>query len=75
MTTNKTYQDYETPTQLISDRDLMLDEKIQLLESWVESEEALARAAAEGLSGGEQGNLARVQKALMGLKEEAEKSD
>ena len=70
MTTDKNYQDYETPTQLITDSALTLDDKIHLLEYWVEGEEALARAASEGLSGGEQGNLALVQKALMGLKDD-----
>ena len=70
MTTDKTYQDYETPTQLISDRNLTRGEKINLLERWVENEEALARAATEGLAGGEQGNLALVQKALLGLKDD-----
>ena len=62
------YEKYGTPATLVADENLSNNEKIRLLEIWRDDEEALARAAAEGLNGGEDNNLANVLKALMGFK-------
>ena len=69
MTTATDYQNYETPTQLLTDKNLSKNEKIALFECWAADEEALARAEAEGLEGGEQNRLAEIQKILMDLKD------
>ena len=61
------YADYESPSALANDASLSKAERIRILKIWVEDEEQLAVASAEGLQGGEDNNLQAVQKALDSL--------
>lgn len=42
---------YDTPADLLADKDLSTGEKIELLESWRDDKEAYMRAAGEGMQG------------------------
>lgn len=66
------YEQYGTPAALLANETLDKAEKIRLLEKWRDDEDALIRATAEGLDGGEASNLADVLKALKKLKPAAE---
>lgn len=66
------YDKYGSPATLVADEILSDKEKVRLLEIWRDDEEALARAAAEGLDGGKDNHLADVLKALMKLKSDKE---
>lgn len=66
------YENYGTPAALLADENLSDKEKVRLLEVWRDDEEALIRAASEGLNGGEDNALAEVLKALKKLKPEDE---
>ena len=65
------YEDYKTPTEVLTDDSLSKDQKIEILKQWCEDEEALLRASGEGLEGGERPNLQQVRKALETLQETA----
>lgn len=58
------YDKYASPTELLLDKDLSFDEKTELLVLWCDDEEALMRAASEGMGGGERPQLKQVQQAL-----------
>lgn len=62
------YADYETPSALAEDTKLSKSEKIRILKIWLEDEEQLCIAAAEGMTGGTDSQLKYVQKALDSLK-------
>ena len=62
-----TYKNYETPDQILNDDNLSVEIKNDLLKTWKVDEEALQRAASEGLNGGEYAQLQAVQKALSSL--------
>lgn len=64
------YEKYDSPMALAKDPDLSKSRKEELLKKWYEDEEALARATAEGLGGGEDNHLKNVAEALdlLGLK-------
>ena len=60
------YDKYKNPTELILDTNLNKEEKILLLEQWLEDEESLSRATDEGLIGKNRSNiLKQVKKALI----------
>ena len=61
------YEKYPSPQALAADETLSQAKRIELLKSWVEDEEALARGAAEGMAGGEENHLKSAQTALMEL--------
>ncbi|NNC37751.1 MAG: hypothetical protein HKO02_09865 [Hyphomonadaceae bacterium] len=64
----KTPQDkYGSPSNVIADKALSISEKKEILRTWIDSEEALARATAEGLDGGRQSMLRSLQLALQSL--------
>ena len=66
------YEQYGTPAALLANEALDKAEKIRLLEKWRDDEDALIRATAEGLDGGEASNLGDVLKALKKLKPAAD---
>lgn len=66
------YEKYESPEDLVADKDLSKTEKVKLLQCWHDDEEALIRASAEGLSGGEPSRLHDVLEVLKKLKCEDE---
>ena len=66
------YKKYETPAKLAADKSLSDKEKVKLLQCWHDDEEALIRASAEGLSGGEPSRLQEVLQVLRDLKCEDE---
>jgi hypothetical protein len=61
------YVDYKTPADLASCEILSKSEKIRLLEIWVEDEQQLCIAAAEGMAGGTASKLKAAQRALDSL--------
>ena len=65
------YEKYDNPDALIADDSLSDAKKTELLEQWIEDEEALVRGSAEGIQGGEENHLKSAQTALMKLKGEA----
>ncbi|MDP3495479.1 MAG: hypothetical protein Q8R82_20415 [Hyphomonadaceae bacterium] len=61
---------YKTPNDLLADRRLSTDEKIQLLESWRDDKEALMRASSEGMPGPSRSEVLRlIENALLSLQE------
>ncbi|MBO6674845.1 MAG: hypothetical protein JJ908_02100 [Rhizobiales bacterium] len=54
---------FETPDAVLESA-LSADEKYAILTKWKEDEEALARAASEGMAGGENSMVRRVEKAI-----------
>jgi len=62
------YADYESPAALAACKKLSTSEKIRRLEIWVEDEEQLCIAAAEGMTGGTDSNLKAAPKALDSVK-------
>jgi len=66
------YEKYGTPAKLAEDQHLSDAEKVKLLQCWYDDEEALVRASAEGLSGGEPSRLQEVLEVLKKLKCEDE---
>ena len=54
---------FETPEAVLESA-LNADEKHAILTKWKEDEEALIRAASEGMAGGETSMVGRVEKAL-----------
>lgn len=61
------YSDYETPADLAKDESRSLEERIRILKCWVEDEEQLSVASAEGMTGGTASKLKYAQKALDSL--------
>jgi len=61
------YSDYETPADLAKDDSLSVAERIRILKCWVEDEEQLSVASAEGMTGGTESKLKYAQKALDSL--------
>lgn len=72
--TNLEYSKYAKPDDVLSSTSLNQKQKVELLKKWAVDEEALQRAAAEGLNGGESHNLQAVQNALTRAKELARAS-
>jgi hypothetical protein len=66
---------HPTPEALAADSALPLAERIRLLECWQVDSEALQRADDEGMQGGEQPRLSRVQKLLAVLKDKLERGE
>lgn len=66
------YEKYGTPRKLATDNSLSSAQKVKLLQCWHDDEEALIRASAEGLSGGEPSQLQEVLEVLKELKCEDE---
>lgn len=66
------YKTYDTPEKLAADSSLSNEEKVRLLQCWHDDEEALIRASAEGLSGGQPSQLQEVLEVLKHLKCEDE---
>lgn len=66
------YEKYISPAKLAADKALSKAEKVKLLQCWHDDEEALIRASAEGLSGGEPSRLQEVLEVLKELKCEDE---
>jgi hypothetical protein len=58
---------YPSP-EYLAKSDLSHAQKVRLLERWKADEEALMRAAGEGMSGGEQPMVARVERVLEELR-------
>jgi len=65
--TSKSYSDYKTPNEILVAPELNTETKLELLNRWKADEEALQRAASEGLNNGVSPNLQTVQKALTTL--------
>ena len=61
------FDDYNEPLDIVADPRLSVAQKDELLESWAVSEEALAKATSEGLTGGRQSKLRAVQIARKAL--------
>jgi len=61
------YEKYGSPAKLAGDSGLSHAKKVELLGKWRDDENALIRASAEGLNGGEDNNLRDVLKALKEL--------
>lgn len=55
---------YETPASVSSDARWSKDQKIKILRAWKANEEALLRAADEGMDGGERPHLKQVAEEL-----------
>lgn len=51
---------YETPNALAQDSRFSVEERLEILKAWQANEEALHRAANEGLDGGERPHLQLV---------------
>jgi hypothetical protein len=61
---------YDTPDQLLADPGLSMTEKIELLESWRNDNEAYVRAAGEGMQGPSRSESLRlIEKALISMRE------
>jgi len=58
---------YPSP-EYLANSDLSHAQKVRLLERWKADEVALMRAAGEGMGGGEQPMIARVERVLEGLR-------
>ena len=64
----KNYDKYKNPAELILDTNLNKEEKINLLNQWLEDEESLSRATDEGLIGNTRSDiLKQVKKALISM--------
>jgi len=61
------YSDYETPAEFAKDESLSIQERIRILKCWVEDEEQLSVASAEGMTGGTASKLKYAQNALDSL--------
>ena len=72
--TKSDYSNYDTPNSIVMDEGLSREEKMELLNKWKADEEALQRAASEGLNGGEAPNLRKVQKAIDHLQNDKSES-
>jgi hypothetical protein len=66
---------HATPEGLAADASLDLAERIRLLEAWKGDSEALERADDEGMLGGDNPRLSRVQRLLIVLKEKLERGE
>jgi len=66
--TDKSYSNYDTPSDILIAPELNTDAKLDMLNKWKADEEALQRAASEGLNNGVTPRLQAVQKALTALK-------
>lgn len=60
---------YKTPAGVSSDARWTKDQKLEILRAWKSNEEALLRAADEGLGGGERPHLKQVADELKKLEE------
>ena len=58
--TGKSYSDYDTPNDILIAPELSAETKSDLLNKWKTDEEALQRAASEGLDNGVTSNLRGV---------------
>ena len=70
--TNLSYSNYHSPADILEDEMLTRDTMLSLLRRWKEDENALHRAAAEGLNGGKRSRLRSVQKAIDELLSQSE---
>lgn len=57
-------REYEKPIDVVNDRDLSVDEKRRILESWKKDAELLSTAQDENMAGGERPLLQDVSLAL-----------
>lgn len=64
---NPIFDDYGDPIDIVTDPDLSIAQKTDLLDSWALNEEALTEATAEGLDGGRRSRLREVQIARQAL--------
>jgi len=60
---------YEVPAEVSADQRWSLAQKEEILRAWKSNEEALLRAADEGLDGGERPHLGLVAKELRKIEE------
>ena len=60
---------YETPSDLLQDKSLNAEEKIEMLESWRDDKEAYMRASDEGMQGASRSEFLRlIENALISLR-------
>lgn len=65
---------YKVPSDLMSDENLSIDEKITMLKQWRLDEKALIRATGEGMEGEDRPDiLKQIKKSLFSLQNPAEK--
>ena len=50
---------YNSPTDLMNEKDLSNQEKIEMLQQWRDDKKALLRAANEGMQGGDPSDILR----------------
>lgn len=61
---------YTTPSDLLQDESLTVEEKIGMLESWRDDKEAYMRASEEGMQGSSRSEFLRlIENALISLRE------
>ncbi|MCT8973643.1 hypothetical protein [Microbaculum marinisediminis] len=61
---NAAWGAYAHPMDVVGDTGLTKVEKRRILTEWAEDARALKRASGEGMSGGENANLAEIERAL-----------
>lgn len=60
---------YESPSDLLADKNLSHDEKVEMLESWRDDKEAYMRASGEGMQGSSRTELLQeIERALASLR-------
>jgi hypothetical protein len=61
---------YETPSDLLHDKSLSPDEKIEMLESWRDDKNAYMRAVGEGMQDRDEADFLRtIENALISLRD------
>lgn len=59
---------FQAPAEVLTHPGLKHDDKVRILESWKLDAQRLSESASENMTGGEEGDLREVSKALMHLK-------
>ncbi|WP_424137564.1 hypothetical protein [Roseomonas chloroacetimidivorans] len=54
------FGNYETPKDVLLDKSLSTEEKVEVLEQWREDKEALARASSEGMVGDDRAHILKA---------------
>lgn len=63
---------YETPADVLHDKSLSPDEKIEMLESWRDDKKAYMRASGEGMPGHDRADfLRKIENALISLRDDS----
>lgn len=62
------HRHFASPADVLTDSRLTPDQKLKVLESWKQDAARLAESTAENMTGGEEGDLRDVSKALLELK-------